>query len=399
MIKKWVLWVSARYIKVNRKGRKVSPGILSAVGIAVGVMALITVISVMNGFQMGFIEDILEISSYHIRVSGIDNEDAEKIRSISGIKSIMPFLESQSLLNTDYAMDACLIKGISDDAQVLDPGFFKQLNISSGKWTPDEKNGVLIGRTAAYKMGVGPGDKISIIALNGGTFRNLRPESSEFTITGIFRSGYNDFDSSLVIMSLDSLMSIDDSADLKYGVKLENRFQDLSTAERIIEELGIAESDVVSWRTYNKSFFGALKLEKSLMFVLLGLIFLVVSFGIYNSTRRTVAEKQEEIGIMRAIGSTPRQIRQIFVLDGLIIGLAGGLTGTAAGLLITLNVNSILSLFAFSSSSFLLNVPVRIVFSEVILIFGFALLFCLVSAWAASSKVSKITPQEVLRYE
>jgi len=399
MIKKWVLWVSSRYIKVNRKGRRVSPGVLSSIGIAVGVMALITVISAMNGFQMGFIEDILEISSYHVRISGMTEEEAEAVRNLSGIKSIMPFAESQSLLNTEYSMEPCLIKGIPDDAEELDPAFFKQLNIISGKFNPEIKDGILIGRITAYRMGVNLGDRISIIAMNGGTFSKLKPESTEFTVTGIFRSGYNDFDSSLIVMPIQSLAAVDDTAQFKYGVKLENRFRDQTAARMIAGETGIDMQHIISWRIYNKSFFGALKLEKSMMFILLGLIFLVVSFGIFNSTRRTVAEKQEEIGIMRAIGSTPTQIRQIFILDGLIIGLAGALSGTGAGLLLTININRILAVFAFNSTSFLINVPVRIVPTEVLSIFGFALFFCVASAYAASRKVSKITPQEVLRYE
>ncbi|MBI9106049.1 MAG: ABC transporter permease [Spirochaetales bacterium] len=399
MIKKWVLWVSSRYINVNRRGRKISPGILSSVGIGVGVMALITVISVMNGFQMGFIEDILEISSYHIRISDITKEEAVNVRDLKGIKSIMPFLESQSLINTEYSMEPCLIKGIPADAEILDPAFFEHLNIVTGKFSPDTEGGILIGRITAYRMGVTIGDRISIIALNGGTFGSLRPENSEFTVTGIFKSGYNDFDSSLVVMSLASLFGIDDCASVEYGVKLENRFIDKAASLMIAAEAGIEQDKIVSWRSYNKSFFSALKLEKTMMFILLGLIFLVVSFGIFNSTRRTVVEKQEEIGIMRAIGSTPAQIRQIFVIEGLIIGLAGGLAGTAAGLLITLNINAILSVFAFNSGSFLINVPVRIVFGEVFTIFTSALLFCVFSAYAASRKVSRITPQEVLRYE
>jgi lipoprotein-releasing system permease protein len=399
MIKKWVLWVSSRYIQMSRKGRKVSPGILSAVGIAVGVMALITVISVMNGFQMGFIEDILEISSYHIRMTGITEEEANAARQMPGVKSVMPFLESQSLLSTDYSMEPCLIKGIPSGAEELDPAFFRQLNIISGKFNPEIENGIVLGRIAAYRMGVGIGDSISIIAMNGGTFNGLQPESSQFTVTGLFRSGYNEFDSSLVVMSFDALSSIDDFASVKYGVKLDNRFRDHTVSLQIIRKLGIEGAQIESWRSYNKSLFSALKLEKTMMFILLGLIFLVVSFGIFNSTRRTVAEKQEEIGIMRAIGSTPRQIRQIFVLDGMIIGITGGLAGTAAGLLITININAILSIFSFNSASFLINVPVRIVASEVISIFSAALMFCLFSAYAASRKVSKITPQEVLRYE
>jgi lipoprotein-releasing system permease protein len=399
MIKKWVVFVSSRYTSSSKRGRKLSPGLLSAGGIAVGVMALIIIISVMNGFQMGFIEDIVEISSFHLRVKNIDQEDAAALRDIKGIRSVMPFRESQSLIKTGYSMEPCIIKAVPPNAGLLDPAFFKQLNIVRGGYSPDAEAGIVIGRIMAYRMGVNIGDTVSVIAMNGSDFISLDPAAEGFTVTGIFQSGYNEFDASLVIMDFDDLELIDINSTELYGVKLNNRFADQAAAARIIRAIDLNEKDVISWRTYNKAFFSALKLEKSVMFILLGLIFLVVSFGIFNSTRRTVAEKQEEIGILRALGAVPLQIRQIFIMDGLLIGLAGGLTGTLAGVIITLNINSILSALPLAPGSFLINVPYRIVASEVVLILCFAIAFCVISAYAASKKVSSIMPQDVLRYE
>ena len=398
MLKNWVLYISARNIRSGRKNRKISPGILSAIGIAVGVVALITVISVMNGFQMGFIEDILEISSYHIRVQHADDETLDSLRNIRGVRSVMPFYETQTLVSSHYNIEPCLVKGLPADADELDPAFFRQLNIIRGEFKPEDGQTVVIGRILALKLGLNLGDKLSLIALNGGAFKSLQPDMNEFLITGIFMSGYDDFDMSMMVMSDNALKMIDSGAELKCGVKLENRFKDRQAAESIESISGIETDDIVSWREYNRAFFSALKLEKTVMFILLGLIFLVVSFGIYNSTRRTIAEKQEDIGILRALGSTPVQIRQIFVIDGLIIGLGGGLVGVIGGLAITLNINEILGIMSLGSS-FLINMPVRIMPNEIIIIFMFAVLFCVFSAYAASSKVSIITPQEVLRYE
>lgn len=398
MFRNWVSFISSRYIRADRKNRKVSPGILSSAGIAVGVLALISVISVMNGFQMGFIEDILEISSYHLRLSDIEEDDAAAVRNIKGIKSVMPFSETKTLVTSPYRIEPCLVKGIPSNARELDPSFFQQLNIFRGDYLPDVEKSLVIGRLLSIKLGLNIGDQVSVIALNGGTFKNLRPETHDFIITGIFSSGYDDFDITMMIMSAESLTTIDSSADLIYGIKLENRFKDRK-AEADITKITMMSSDsIVSWREYNRSLFSALKLEKSMMFILLGLIFLVVSFGIFNSTRRTIAEKQEEIGILRAIGSTPAQIRMIFVIDGFIIGTGGGLAGVLAGLAVTLNINEILGLLSLNSS-FLINMPVRIIPVEIISIFVFAVLFCVFSAFAASAKVSSITPQEVLRYE
>ena len=399
MLKKWVLYISSRYIRADRRGRKVSPGILSAVGIAVGVMSLISVISVMNGFQMGFIEDIIEISSYHLRISDVDKEKESEIRQIKGVSSVMPFYETQTLLNSPYNIVPCIVKGIPENAEDLDPAFFKQLNIFRGSFNPNSSKGVVIGRVLALRLGMNIGDTVSIIALNGAAFSRLNPESTDFVITGIFRSGYDDFDASMIIMTGNDLLGIDEGAEPILGVKLDNRFKDGNITSEIVNEIKINTENIVSWREYSKALFSALRLEKIVMFIMLGLIFLVVSFGIFNSTRRTIAEKQEEIGILRAIGSTPRQIQQIFILDGLMIGIGGGLIGIVFGLLITININSILKLLSVNSAAFLVNVPVRIIPSEVGLVFVLAVIFCVVSAFTASVKVSSITPQEVLRYE
>ncbi len=399
MIRKWIIFISSRYMQVGRKNRRFTATLLSGIGIAVGVTALITVISVMNGFQMGFIEDILEISSFHVMVEGIDADIAAEIRKLPAVRSVMPFKDTQSIISTDYSLEPCLIKGIPPDFQTLDPGFANQLNITDGELEQDVHS-VIIGRTMAYRLGVNIGDKVSLMSLNGGKFNAMRPVTTDFIISGFFRSGYSDFDSSLMITNLEDIEVLDGITGIKYGVKLKNRFRTNSAIQSISDIVGDYDTvSVTGWQEYNRAFFGALRLEKNMMFILLGLIFLVVSFGIFNSTRRTVFEKQEEIGILRAIGATPSNIRNIFIIDGFIIGAGGGLTGVVLGLLITFNINNILGLLSLRTAGFLIDVPVRVVPSEVTLIFSAAVIFCIAAAAAASARVSRIMPQEVLRYE
>ncbi len=399
MIRKWILFISSRYMQVGRKNRRFTATLLSGIGIAVGVTALITVISVMNGFQMGFIEDILEISSFHVMVEGIDADSAAEIRKLPAVRSVMPFKDTQSIISTDYSLEPCLIKGIPPDFKTLDPGFSNQLNITDGELGQDDRS-VIIGRTMAYRLGVNIGDTVSLMSLNGGKFNAMRPVTTDFRISGFFRSGYGDFDSSLMITNLEDIEVLDGITKIKYGVKLKNRFRTNSAIQSISDIAGNSDAvSVTGWQEYNRAFFGALKLEKNMMFILLGLIFLVVSFGIFNSTRRTVFEKQEEIGILRAIGATPSNIRNIFIIDGFIIGAGGGLIGVVFGLLITFNINNILGLLSLRTAGFLIDVPVRVVPSEVTIIFSAAVIFCIAAAAAASARVSRIMPQEVLRYE
>jgi lipoprotein-releasing system permease protein len=250
-------------------------------------------------------------------------------------------------------------------------------------------------------------------------------------VTGTFRTGYFDFDSGLLFISLataDALYGGGSPLARTYGVKIANRFDDaraMRTISTLVQGSGYA---VESWRTYNKSFFDALFMEKLMMMLLVGLIFVVVGFNVYHSLRRSVFERMEEIAVMKAMGIPPRRIQSIFVLEGLFIGLVGGAVGLGAGLLLAVNVNGVFSgvelavntvlgigriLLApfvregaaegfaiFSPSYFYLtNVPSRVFLPEAFLVCFFALFACVGAAWAASRAVSRFRPAEVLRYE
>ena len=433
-MKTWIFYLAGRYFRTKRKVGRASPQSLQVTGIAIGVMTLITVMGVMNGLQLGFIEDILEISSYHIRIDSVPERDladvSEKLGDLRGVRAVLPFRDVQTMgrgMFEDFT--TLLIRCVPRNAPEMDPGLIEQLGMFRGTFDLEEPGSIVLGYEYALEAGIHPGDTISLVSLASSGRGILRPSMVDFTVTGMFRSGYYDFDRSLAFVSLADypvLSSADEDEPITLGVKLDDRFRDLRALKVIRDSLDLPDETVVSWREYNKSFFGALKMEKVAMMFLIGLIFLVVGVNIFHSQRRAVYEKQEEIGILKGIGAGPGAIRRVFLFDGFLIGLTGAGIGLILGLLVSFNVNGIFTLVeavgnaalrlwhSIASSVggggagidilspsyfYLIDVPVRILVPEVAGIFCFAVVSTSLAAYIASSRVSRIYPQQVLRYE
>jgi lipoprotein-releasing system permease protein len=248
---------------------------------------------------------------------------------------------------------------------------------------------------------------------------------------GIFRTGFYEYDCSWAFINIENESFFMDESDIKIGMKIANRFNDRIIMERAKKRImplsGFNDAKFSSWRDYNRSFFGALRTEKLFMFILVGLIFIVVGLNIFQSQRRSVLQRREEIGLLRAVGGTERAVRFVFVCDGAVIGLAGAGIGLILGLTIASHIPQFFSLIenivnffigmlnAFSGSFgagqagdfavfspaifYIKEIPSRLLPQEVVLIFMFGFLSALAAAWFASRQTAKIQPAEVLRYE
>ena len=431
MKKLWILFVASRYIF---KGRNSSP-VLAVIGIGIGVLALIVIIAVMNGFQMGFIESILEISSYHIRLEYFPEEKAGELQqillSVPGVKAAVQFRELQVLARGwRTSQHAVLIRGVRENTLFFDSEMDNLLEFEQGSFDLTDKNNVLVGTELAGRFGIGLGDEITMHSITGILSAEDDVGSANFIVTGIFRSGYYEYDNSWAFINIDSISFLDTESSIKLGIKLANRFQDRNTleqAKKLLINAGFDDFILSSWRDYNRSFFGALRTEKLFMFILVGLIFIVVGLNIYQAQRRSVLQRREEIGLLRAVGGSERAVQFVFIIDGAVIGLAGAGTGLVFGLLIAANiqgfftlvetiVNAFIHLFnslavifgsgladdfrIFSPAVFYVKeITSRIIVYEVAVIFMFGFLSSLAAAWFASRKVAKIQPAEVLRYE
>jgi lipoprotein-releasing system permease protein len=444
-----VLHVAARYFRTRRRDRGNVSSLLSVAGIAVGVMTLTVVLGVMNGFQLGFIEAIVGVSSYHLQLepgqgaagaasrgmetaAGLTAPLAERVRRLPGVTAVVPFVQRQALVTGAFQRPrACMVRAVPPDLFDLDPSQERLIEVQDGSFDLRGPHSVVLGAELAAAMGVRVGDVVSLVSYAAGPDGRPAPRRDSFEVTGLFRTGYFDFDSGLLFMSLpaaDALYGNGAPLPRSYGVKIASRFDDARALRRIGPLLGGSGYTAAGWRSYNRSFFDALLMEKLMMMLLVGLIFVVVGFNVYHSLRRGVYERMEEIAVLKAMGIPPLRIQSIFVIEGLFIGLLGGLIGIAAGLALAVNVSGFFSAveavvngvlrvardlatpfaggggagsFAIFSPRYfyLTQVPSRVFPEEAFLVCFFAVAACVGAAWAASRAVSRFSPAEVLRYE
>ncbi len=429
MKSRWVFFVSARHFRTKRREKGHTAGLLSVLGIAAGVMTLIAVLAVMNGFQLGTIEDILEIGSFHLQVDSSDAEaDAAVLAELRGVRTAVPYAETYGLAY-GYFPDplAVLIRAVPSGLLNLDERLATRLDIVSGRWDLAD-DGIVLGQELARRLGIRVGDEVEVVGFTG-AFSATDPAATSFPVTAVFRSGFLEYDGGWGFIGFGSgAESLGLGPAARVGVKLEDRFRDRQIAGRI--EALLPQSSVETWREYNRAIFGALRLEKTMMMLLVGLIFVVVGVNIYQSLRRSVVERTEEIAVLKAIGSSPLRLQLVFVFEGLWIGVFGGGLGLLLGLLVTHNINRLFAaaevvvntiawvgawaaalvtgaarpapgVFSiFSPAYFYLEeVPAVLVPVEVAAIVAFAVLCATVAAYAASRRVSMVSPAGILRYE
>lgn len=430
----WVLYVAGRFGTADYRGRSALTSLLSVLGIAFGVTALIVILSVMNGFQLGYIESILEVSSSHVRLSG-SADDIEKIRSLPGVRSITVFSESQTLIQGKYErQEGALLRAVPQDILTTDRGFAAHVTMAAGDFDIAGKGTVVLGYELARALSVKPGDTVSVIAVSGDASTDLFPENAELTVSGLFKTGYYAIDSTFAYISDRTAavlakvpsegdpVTTDGDRTVLAACKLDNPDRDERFLSTLADKFPRVKAE--SWRTYNRAFFGALRVEKNMLFLLVILIFVVVTVNIYNGMRRAVYERREEISVLTALGGSPRMVRSIFLMNGLGIGLSGGLIGLLAGLLISVRINSVFTLAEktvngvngfvssllslpagqeftiFSPEYFYLDkVPVRMLFPEVLFVFLFGVISAAAASWMASRSITRLKPAEVLRYE
>lgn len=424
---KWIFFVSRRFSKVDRKGRTFATSFLSTLGICFGVMTLITVMSVMNGFQRSFIDAIMEISSFHIQARDIPESrisDFEEFCSEDkNIKTFYPFLEAQGLFTSGRnSQNAAIIRAVDENILEKDEGFRRELKIVSGDFDLSEPENIVIGGYLSRLLEVRVGSVISLTALSGGRDVDLISDERLFTVKGIFESGYTDINQAYTFVSLESGGKyFGKESPLVYAVKLKNSNKDSAVIHTL--ENAFPEAQIKSWREYNRSFFGALRVEKNILMLFVFLIFVVVAVNIYNGMRRLVFERSPEISIMSAFGAKSWEIRSVFISRAFLSGLSGTFFGVAFALALSANMPKIFMLVSnimyyaeyFFTSVFspeniyfvrenpmykvYASIPARVFPSEVVLISFFGLLSPVVSSAAASRNVLKMKVAEVLRDE
>lgn len=427
---RWTGMVANRFARVDRNGRSAVTSFLATAGICFGVMALIVVVSVMNGFQMSFKDAIMEVTSYHIRVTKIDQADEDKFLEIcsnnSEIISVTPFREAQGLIaGMNGSQSASIIRSVPEDICETDLGFAREISVVAGKFDLSEKRSIVLGASLASSLSVRVGGSVNLLALSGGSDVALLSQDREYTVTGIFRSGYSDINSTYAFINADDGNGeFGSSVDTVYGIKIFHENSDRmirSVSAKIISQL--PDARIESWQSYNRSFFGVLRIEKNILLLFVFLIFVVVAINIYNGMNRLVFERRAEISIFSAIGAPAKEIESLFIVRGFLTGAIGSAAGLVLGLFLSVNSGSVFkfaSWIMYSVEYFFMmiinpsyavfirenpmyhvyaSIPARAVPFEIFLITLFGFFAPLIASFLASRKILSMKISEVLHYE
>lgn len=431
LVNSWILTTAFRHFKSKRSEKGDTSTFLSIIGILSGVMTMITVIGVMNGFQSGNIDKLIEIGSSHIVLEPKKGNYTFDENYLKNNKEITTYYRSSDSITAASDLRDGKIRGIQvsslpENIEEIDPVFFSMLNLKRrGKFDIASDNSIVIGQSLAYSLNLNVGHKINLISLKSNNGDRFKPEQVEFYITGVYRSGHREFDDNLVFISNNSASKyFIENEKFNYKIKIRNRDRYQSIIDSLKLNNEIKDSFTIkNWRDFNTSYYNALKNEKNLMTILIGLIFLVVGVNIYNSLRRSVYLRFEEISVLKTMGVNSFNIRLIFILESFFIGLIGASVGVILGFWVVNNINgifdkleiiinffmSIIDQLSGSSGStvslygpqfFYINqVPVKVYFSESVLVYLSAIFTSIIAAYAASKRISTIRPGEVIRNE
>jgi len=416
------LFIGLRYLKAKRKSTFISIiTFISTAGVALGVMALIVVLAVMTGFEKDLTDKILGTNA-HVVVThnGTPMEDYQqvmaKLKGFKGVLAATPFIYNQVMLSSGKNVSGVVLRGIDvqTDRQVtklsksIVEGSLEQLDPAMGSGS-DAKPGLVVGKELAKHLGLLVGDSINVISPMGNiTPLGMMPRLKPFRVVGIFNTGMFEYDSTLAYISLTQAQAFFDLGDTVTGIQL--KVDDVyHTGElvRAINQTMAPEYYARDWMQMNRNILFALKTEKMVMFIILTLIVLVAAFGISSTLFMVVMEKTKDIAILKSMGASGLSIMKIFVLEGLIIGVIGTILGVASGLLIALNLESIIyviekvtGLNFFSKDVYYLDhFPSLVVPSDVVLISVTAVLISFIATLYPSWQASRMLPAEALRYE
>jgi lipoprotein-releasing system permease protein len=255
---------------------------------------------------------------------------------------------------------------------------------------------VLLGSELARTLGLVPGDRVRLTSLTGPSFSLLKPQDRELLLKGTFTTGYYEIDAGWILANLDEAREwFSGPQDFFYAVKLNDGNADQAIAAGLALATGRPPQEFSTWRDYNTAFFGALRTEKAVMMVLVGLIFFVVGVNIYFSQKRAVAEHREDLALWAAVGVRPARLRLVFALEGLVVGLAAAGIGTVLGLVAAWSFGS---LNLLSSEAFYLPaLPARVLPHEVALVAAACIVCSTAAAWLASAGVTRVPVAEVLK--
>jgi lipoprotein-releasing system permease protein len=407
----WML--AGRYLRTRRREGFVSViAGFSFLGIMLGVATLIVVLSVMNGFRKELLDKIVGING-HIFVAPIEtpltdyDEVTRRITAVPGVKRALPIIEGQAFGSSQYGGSGVLVRGIRGDdlskiSHIAD-------NVRQGTLENfDQDGGVAIGRRLAEALSIQAGDTLTLITPRGAsTPFGTAPRIKGYPVKAVFEIGMSEFDSSFVYMPLTEAQSyFNRPNDVQLiEVYLDNADK-VDEARAAIEEAAARPILMTDWRQRNRTFFGALEVERNVMFLILTLIVLVAALNIISGLIMLVKDKSSDIAILRTMGATRGAVMRVFLITGASIGIVGTIAGFGLGLLLALNVEGIRNAISYLTNTnlfpaelyFLSRLPADVNPTEVITILVMAMVLSLLATLYPSWRAAKLDPVEALRY-
>jgi len=415
------LFVGWRYTRAKRKNHFISfISLTSMIGIALGVAALIVVLSVMNGFQKELRTRILGVAS-HLEVTGASNQlaDWQSVSTFTSklpnVQASAPYISAQAMLSYDQGVQGAIVRGVIPSAEDKVADLGKHMKAGRLDDLRAGEFGIVLGVDLALSLGAKIGDKVVLMAPQGQfTPTGVVPRLKQFTLVGLFQIGMYEYDAGLALIHIEDAAKLYRMGQNVSGVRL--KLDDLfdapvvaaSISDQLNSQLNQSGSYYVSdWTRQHANFFRAVQMEKRVMFIILTLIVAVAAFNIVSTLVMAVTDKRADIAIMRTFGASPSSIMKIFIVQGALIGIIGTALGALFGILIALNIDTIIPFieglfnvqFLAKDVYYISDLPSDLIWSDVVTIVTVSFILSLLATLYPSFKASRINPAEALRYE
>jgi lipoprotein-releasing system permease protein len=399
---KFEIFVATRYLLSQSKGVfSIITTVIGILGVCVGVAALITTLAVMSGFQNDIKKKVIGAQAHILVLGRMPSDIYQKLQkdiaSVKHVKATSPSIIGQAILNYSRQSQGIVLRGLDPEQEVKTSDLISSITEGSFSVSEPETSPLVIGTELAMNIGADIGDDVVLVSpqsVAGGL-----PKMKKFKITGFLKTGYYEFDNTIVYTNIESAGDFLGLQGALTGLSVKlDKLENAETAAKEIEKIAGYNYSVRTFAQLNSTLYAALKLEKAMMFIILSLIILVASLNITSNLILFGTEKLRDIGIMRAMGAGPKNIRRIFMLEGLFIGSAGILAGFLLALLLCWVIATFDIVKLPADIYYLTKVPVSLEFTDVLSVIAGSYFLCFISALYPAYKASKVNPVDAIRY-